>query len=316
MSDMSPEYPPRHQRQRDRRTIVAFTVAGVVAAGLLAYAVPASYESLSRLAAANGLPFARFYPAGLDGGLIGLIVMDLALTWARLPIRSLHLLARVFGLATIAANAWAGWPDTVAVFLRVFAPMLIVIVSEVTRYALLRQLREEKGEGDPVPFSRWLLAFPSTWRLWRRMKLWRITSYAVAVDMELSRLHAIERLRERFGERWEKDAPGSLVWMLTAGVRMGEALALVAQLCAVPKPQPQPHAARARKAASRTRNRTAVPQDVDTQAEALRILSDEPGISGSELGRRLGKTEGYGRILKQKLAAAAPVTGPIQRVEG
>lgn len=48
--------------------------------------------------------------------------------------------------------------------------------------------------------------------------------------------------------------------------------------------------------------------DVDTQAAALEILASEPGISGSELGRRLGKTERYGCMLKKQLSAsgAAP----------
>jgi hypothetical protein len=46
--------------------------------------------------------------------------------------------------------------------------------------------------------------------------------------------------------------------------------------------------------------------EVVTRAEAELILAAEPGISGSELGRRLGTTPGYGRTLKRKLAPAAP----------
>lgn len=53
--------------------------------------------------------------------------------------------------------------------------------------------------------------------------------------------------------------------------------------------------------ASSSRN-TTVPDDVDTQAEALRILEEEPGISGGALGRRLGKSERYGCMLKNRLA--------------
>lgn len=51
-----------------------------------------------------------------------------------------------------------------------------------------------------------------------------------------------------------------------------------------------------------------VPEDVDTQAAALEILAKEPAISGSELGRRLGKSERYGCMLKKDLAGS--VTGP------
>ena len=64
------------------------------------------------------------------------------------------------------------------------------------------------------------------------------------------------------------------------------------------------------KAASSTPE-TEVPEDVDTQAAALEILAHEPDISGSELGRRLGRTERYGCMLKKSLAAtAAPSSAP------
>jgi hypothetical protein len=41
--------------------------------------------------------------------------------------------------------------------------------------------------------------------------------------------------------------------------------------------------------------------EIVTHAEAELILAAEPDISGSELGRRLGTTPGYGRTLKRKL---------------
>jgi hypothetical protein len=71
----------------------------------------------------------------------------------------------------------------------------------------------------------------------------------------------------------------------------------------------------ANKTASSPRNKaqssppgTEIPNDVDTQAEALLILAAEPDISGSDLGLRLGKTKRYGQILKNKLAGS--VAGP------
>jgi hypothetical protein len=52
---------------------------------------------------------------------------------------------------------------------------------------------------------------------------------------------------------------------------------------------------------------SAVPDDVDTQAEALRILGEDPDISGRELGIRLGGlSESYGCRLKRELAKSAP----------
>ena len=64
----------------------------------------------------------------------------------------------------------------------------------------------------------------------------------------------------------------------------------------------------ARKRPAKAAPVSAVPKDVETQAEALRILADHPDIDGSELGRQLGKTPGYGRTLKRKLAPS--VAGP------
>ena len=59
----------------------------------------------------------------------------------------------------------------------------------------------------------------------------------------------------------------------------------------------------ARKRPAKAAPVSAVPKDVETQAEALRILADHPDIDGSELGRQPRQDPGYGRTLKRKLAA-------------
>jgi hypothetical protein len=51
----------------------------------------------------------------------------------------------------------------------------------------------------------------------------------------------------------------------------------------------------------RTKDAAAQAAEVVTHAEAELILAADPEISGSELGRRLGTTPGYGRTLKRKL---------------
>lgn len=68
--------------------------------------------------------------------------------------------------------------------------------------------------------------------------------------------------------------------------------------------------ARAKKAAApRSRGAaspaTEVPNDVDAQAEALAIISAEPGIKGAKLGPRVGKSERWGQLFMQRLATAA-----------
>jgi hypothetical protein len=62
--------------------------------------------------------------------------------------------------------------------------------------------------------------------------------------------------------------------------------------------------------AARGRSEAKVPSDVDAQAEALSILADEPGISGAKLGPRVGKSERWGQLFMQKLAAR-PAGGEV-----
>jgi hypothetical protein len=297
---------------------IAGTIVVTVVLVLLAYGIAGSYESLSHLAAANAVPLPQFAPIGLDGGLIGVIVIDIFLTWLRRPIGFLRQFARLLGLSSVAANAWAGWPDAVSVFYRVFAPLLIVVISEAVRTVLLRRHR---GDADPIPLARWLLALRSTFRMWRRMKLWGIAGYSDAVDMELSRLQAIAALTDRYGREWRARVPGTLTWMLDDGVRMDDALRMTAELTAPPKGEPAPRtpaANRPRRSPANgkrtTRANGRVPADVDARAEALAILADEPGISGAQLGLRVGLTERWGQKFKAAMAVPSPDTGPIGRI--
>ena len=317
MDDMTQS--PQHRRSRAgwRGVAVAAAVLVIVAC-LLSYSIAASYESLTHLAAVHHVPLARFFPVGLDGGLVGTIILDISLTWLGTPIGWLRQVARLFALGTVAANAASGWPDVVGAALRVAAPVLIVIIFEAVRTRLLRQVKDVY---DPVPLARWLLAPPSTFRLWRRMKLWRISSYSNAVDMEQSRLRAVAQLTDRYGNDWARQVPGDLAWMLRAGVKMDDALAMVAQLTAPPQAQLAPATTPRRKPATSTRKppRTRAPQvdpelaDLDSESAALKILADEPGISGSALGRRIGKSPAYGRMLKGRLTDA-PASGEIPAV--
>lgn len=299
-------------------------VVGAIAIALAAYAAAASYESVSHLAASRDVPLPRLNPLGIDGGLAGVILFSIALYWIGKPVRWLRAIARLFAAGTVAANLAAGWPDPVSMGLRCAAPVLFVVLVEATYTLLVHR----DDDGDRIPLARWMLAPASTFRMWRRMKLWRIRSYPDALDLELSRRQAIMKLGGLYaGKDWREAAPEDLVWMLAEGVRMDEALTRVAELTKPPEPEVQASVhtrgsrVTKRKGSGVTGKRGSAvtkpagsplpadpPDDMDTQAEALRILADEPGISGGELGRRLGKSASYGCRLKNKLAAS--VAGP------
>lgn len=327
-----PERSPQHEREplQPWQQRIASSVIALVCLILVGYGVAGSYESLFHLALAHNVPLPRLNPVGLDGGLVGVIVLDIVLTWSGHPLALLRFAARLFALGTVAANAAAGWPDPVGVFLRVFAPLLIVIISEAIRTVLLRRAREDR---DPIPLARWLLAPWPTFRLWRRMVLWRVHDYGAAVDMEISRLQAIEKLTVLAkGKDWRTAAPGDLAWMLRTGVRMDEALAKVAELCAPPTPVAVPVPTARKRPAAKGRKRAgsaarkgqpakatatglspeAAGMDMDTEALILKYIGE--GHSASEAGRLAGVSDSRGRQVARKLAEPAPATGEQPKV--
>lgn len=313
--------PGKHSRWP---AIAAGTLIVLVATGLAAYAAAASYESVSALAAEHHVPLARLNPAGIDGGLFGVILIDIVLTAMGQPLGWLRMAARLFAAGTIAANFTAGWPDPAGIGLRIAAPFLFVILTEVARAVLLRRLKARSGEQktrrrdrDKIPLGRWVLAFRPTFRLWKRMNLWGIKSYREALAMEMRRQRAAQSLATHYKTRdWRALAPSDLVWMLDGGLFMDDALAQVQAIVTAPVQGDAPGSGSgpSRPKSSRRRSRPKpargrVPErpagaDLDTEAEALRILGAEPKISGGELGRRLGKSESYGCRLKNKLAPA------------
>jgi hypothetical protein len=131
-------------------------------------------------------------------------------------------------VGTIVANAVAGWPEPVAVGLHVAAPVMLLAMVEAGRTVLLRRMGRARGTlREPVPVARWVLAPWRTWLLWRRMVLWGVTSYRVAVEVELEVRRAVSVLRMHYGRGWWRRAPMDLVWMLRTGIAVEQACARV-----------------------------------------------------------------------------------------
>lgn len=77
---------------------------------------------------------------------------------------------------------------------------------------------------------------------------------------------------------------------------------------------PQKGATPARKTTPADRA-TEVPDDVDARREALAILANEPGISGAQLGLRVGMSKRWGQLVKPELVAAPPCD-VVDRTDG
>jgi hypothetical protein len=181
---------------------------------------------VSGLAERRSVPLAPLVPVGIDGGLIGVVGLDLVLSWIGQPIGWLRQFVRILTVGTVAANAAAGWPDAVAAGLHIAAPLMLLAMVEAGRTVLLRRIGGPAGRPrDPIPVARWLLAPWPTWLMWRRMVLWQISSFRTAVEAEQERRHAVVLLRARYGRRWKRHAPAELVWVLQSGVSTRNAVA-------------------------------------------------------------------------------------------
>lgn len=87
-------------------------------------------------------------------------------------------------------------------------PVLWVVVVEIGTYVVRRLVGlASERHMDKVRASRWLLAPLSTFRLWRRMRLWEITSYRAAVGREHDLTAARALLRQWYGFGWRSKAP-------------------------------------------------------------------------------------------------------------
>jgi len=202
-------------RRLSHRRQTAAGASILLGAALAGYGVAGSYETISTLAALKGVPLPGLVPVGIDGGLVGVVVLDLAFTWTGQPLGWLRQLARLLTTGTVVANAAAGWPDPLAIGLHAAAPLMLLAMVESGRAVLLRLQGQECGTArDRIPLARWLLSPWRTWLLWRRMVLWQITSYPAAVDIEAEVGYALALLRSHYGRRWARKAPAELTWML------------------------------------------------------------------------------------------------------
>ncbi|RKS76872.1 uncharacterized protein DUF2637 [Actinomadura pelletieri DSM 43383] len=290
-------------------------VGGVFFAGLAGLGGYGSFASVRDVAEPWFGDQAWIVPAGVDLGILALVSVALLLEWLAMPLPALRWMAMAFTGATVWLNVSAAHGDATGMVMHAAMPVLFVTFIEAVRHAIRRRAGIAAGTvREGIPATRWMLAPLSTFRLWRRMVLWQITSYPQALVAEQRRRHALALLGAHYGRKWKAKAPADVVWMLRDGVMLDQALARVTELTApaptVPEPRvPEPAPKKApRKKAGPQAPRTRVPRSVatDNEARALALLDAEPGITGAELGRRLNISARQGQRLLSRLARPAP----------
>ncbi|MFE0249339.1 DUF2637 domain-containing protein, partial [[Kitasatospora] papulosa] len=166
-----PAVPPLTRPELGLAGVGALAAAGVGALGLIS-----SFDAVSAAAARWGFSEAWMVPVGMDVAIpvfsvanLLLIRMDMALAWVRF-------VPWILTLVTCGLNVSAGqglWAKVAHGTM----PLLWVVFSEIGAHIYASRIGAVTGRRmDKIRASRWLLAFPSTFALWRRMTLWEVTS--------------------------------------------------------------------------------------------------------------------------------------------
>ncbi|MDQ0598932.1 hypothetical protein QF037_003277 [Streptomyces canus] len=223
-----PAVPPLTRPEMGLAGIGALAAAGVGALGLIS-----SFDAVSAAALRWGFSAPWMLPVGIDVAIpvftvanLLLIRMDMALAWVRFVPWALTLITCGLNVAA-GQGMWAKVAHGTM-------PLLWVVFSEIGAHIYAVRIGAVTGRRmEKIRFSRWLLAFPSTFALWRRMTLWEITSYSEALAREKERQLARADLRERYGRKWRSQTPRRERVML----RMGE-LAPTGAVPVAPEPEP------------------------------------------------------------------------------
>lgn len=187
---------------RTRKILIAVAVVGGLIVATIGFA--GSYAAVSALAEAKHFgAFSRFFPIGIDTGIAVLLSIDLVFAGFRMHFAPLRPTAWILTAATICFNAASSWGDWIGVGMHATIPLLFVIIIEAARFAIGRiaDITADRHIESP-PLVRWLLAFPSTFRIWRRMRLWQLRSYTTVVELEREAHVFRTRLRLRYGHKW------------------------------------------------------------------------------------------------------------------
>ncbi|MGW2043745.1 DUF2637 domain-containing protein [Streptomyces sp. NPDC001858] len=265
-TDVRPAVPPLTRPEMGLAGTGALAAAGVGALGLIS-----SFDAVSAAAARWGFSSPWMLPVGIDTAIpvftvanLLLIRMDMALAWVRF-------VPWILTLVTCGLNVAAGhglWAKVAHGTM----PLLWVVFSEIGAHVYAVRIGAATGRRmEKIRFSRWLLAPLSTFTLWRRMTLWEVTSYSLALGCERDRLLARADLHERYGWRWRWKTPRRERVML----RMGELTPAADSTPVAPTPQPEPEPMEPKSEAPKPpRTRTAKPRNKGKTASAQRTPAE------------------------------------------
>ncbi|RSS80720.1 DUF2637 domain-containing protein [Streptomyces sp. WAC06614] len=315
-----PAVPPLTRPEMGLAGTGALAAACVGALGLIS-----SFDAVSAAAGRWGFGDPWMLPVGIDTAIpvftvanLLLIRMDMALVWVRF-------VPWVLTLITCGLNIAAG-PGVWAKVAHGTMPLLWVVFSEIGAHIYAVRIGAVTGRRmDKIRASRWLLAFPSTFSLWRRMTLWEITSYTDALTREKERQLARADLREEYGRRWRSKTPRRERVLLRLGELAPEAVEetpeppeppALPELAPAPEEERVPQVPRKRPARSRAKAKKPLRTAEELWAEAREVTVAWPdsAINAEAIRTHLRCSATSSRTLRDQLladrAASSPLTLP------
>ncbi|MFF3817280.1 DUF2637 domain-containing protein [Streptomyces bluensis] len=306
--------PPLTRPEMGLAGVGALAAAGVGALGLIS-----SFDAVSAAAARWGFGEPWMLPVGIDVAIpvftvanLLLIRMGMALAWVRF-------VPWVLTLVTCGLNVAAGhgvWAKVAHGTM----PLLWVVFSEIGAHVYAVRIGAATGRRmEKIRFSRWLLAFPSTFSLWRRMTLWEVTSYSEALKRERERQLARADLRERYGRKWRSKTPRRERVML----RMGELAPATEQETPAPppvenppapptEPKPRPRRRTATKAKGKAQRTF---EEALTEARTVTAEWEDAELTADRLRTTLHVSQDNARKLRDTLKAERADKRPLLPVD-
>ncbi|MET9565642.1 DUF2637 domain-containing protein [Streptomyces tauricus] len=294
--------PPLTKPELGLAGVGALAAAGVGALGLIS-----SFAAVSEAAARWGFTSPWMLPVGIDVAIpvftvanLLLIRMDMALAWVRF-------VPWILTLITCGLNVAAGH-DVWAKVAHGTMPLLWVVFSEIGAHIYAVRIGAATGRRmEKIRFSRWLLAFPSTFALWRRMTLWEITSYSEALAREKERQLARADLRETYGRKWRTKTPRRERVMLrmgamTPGIGQDTPAPASVQTPAAPVPAPRPRGKAAPKGKAKSGPQRSF-EDLLSQARTLTAAWPQTGLNAEAIRTAVHCSAANARKLRDALKA-------------
>ena len=209
--------PARANRKVTKAIKAAISLLGLGALALYLDGVVASYRAVN----AEMAPYFGYtswtVPTGIDLG-IGIVAgIDILLAYLDHSVWWLKWVPRALTAATIVMNEQAGGDLAARIAHGVLPSLAIVCVEVAVKVVRQRIGLETDTRRDAIPTARWVYSPIRTFRLNRRMVLWRINSYPVALDRELLRLAGESRAKALYGPAWKRTMPGEVRLLLELG---------------------------------------------------------------------------------------------------